>query len=171
MPYIRKIRKSKWYKNTSVPWLKENDIQADALVDLETTGNELSVYYIDEDKTNIDQLAVALALSCEYISNVDLAIIKEEEIKKINIGIKKTNGETADEKVNKTHFDLVETTAQNILDLAKVIISSEKIRKNEIFLRNEAAKALKEKRIDFSKIKLLPDSLEKIQELAKNIKD
>jgi hypothetical protein len=43
---LRKIRKSKWYKSGSVPWLEEGDLRADALSDLATKGNKLSVYWL-----------------------------------------------------------------------------------------------------------------------------
>lgn len=46
---LRKIRKSKWYKSGSVPWLEEGDLRADALSDLATKGNKLSVYLVDGD--------------------------------------------------------------------------------------------------------------------------
>jgi hypothetical protein len=41
--FLSKIRKSKWYKHNDVPWLAEGELQADALGDLATNANALSL--------------------------------------------------------------------------------------------------------------------------------
>lgn len=163
MPYLRKIRKAKWYPS-DLTWLSQDDLQADALVDLSTKGNELSVYHVDPDKTNLNQVVVALALSCDHLSNVDFALIQEEDLEPLKIKVRQSQGDTPDEWVNSRHYDLYEITAQKILALALVIKGSEISRITEPNIKKNAIRALKEKRVDRSRIKLLPDSLKALEE-------
>jgi len=164
MPYLRKIRKAKWYKSELLPWLSQNDLQADALVDLSTKSNELSVYLVDQDKTDLNQVVVALALTCDNLSNVDFALIKEEDLEPLQIKVRQSQGDTPDELVNSRHYDLYEITAQKILALALVIKRSEISRITEPNIKKNAIRALKEKRLDRSRVKLLPDSLKALEE-------
>jgi hypothetical protein len=164
MPYLRKIRKAKWYKSELLPWLSPNDLQADALVDLSTKSNELSVYLVDQDKADLNQVVVALALTCDNLSNVDFALIKEEDLEPLQIKVRQSQGNTPDELVNSRHYDLYEITAQKILALALVIKHSEISRITEPNIKKNAIRALKEKRLDRSRVKLLPDSLKALEE-------
>ena len=76
MPFVlRKIRKSKWWKHPGVPWLAHSDLQADALGDLQTSSNQLSVYHIEDDKSNLEQIVTALAASRDTIANLDYALL------------------------------------------------------------------------------------------------
>jgi hypothetical protein len=78
MPLIlRKIRKARWYQydRSDFPWLLEEDIPADPLGDLATNDNELSVWQINDDKSNLPRVAAALAANCDDISNLDYALI------------------------------------------------------------------------------------------------
>ena len=62
MPCIlRQIRKAKWYKHPNVPWLNEGELQADALADLITKDNTLSVWML-EDETFVERAATALGM-------------------------------------------------------------------------------------------------------------
>ncbi len=42
--FLRKIRKAKWYKINGAAWLPAGEFQADALSDLGTKDNTLSVW-------------------------------------------------------------------------------------------------------------------------------
>ena len=52
-------------------WLAGDEVQADALVDLSTKDNELSVWLIENDKSNLEHVVTALAANCNTISNLD----------------------------------------------------------------------------------------------------
>jgi hypothetical protein len=171
MPYLRKIRKSKWYKNENPPWLNPDEIQADALVDIGTQSNELSVYYVDDQKTCLDQVAVALALLCNYVSNLDYVLIREDDLDDARIKVRPSpnHGQTPDDIVNSQHCDIYEVSAQKLLALAAIIKNSEIGRITEPNLRRKAARALFEKRMDRTKIRLSSESIQSLDELAKQI--
>jgi hypothetical protein len=119
---LRAIQKSKWYKSPSVPWLPEGSLQADALKDLHTQGNVLSVYLIDDEKKGLERVAVALAATKDTVKEVDYALFDQSLLDKVSIKIKKTAGTTPDGEVNKWHLDLVELTADKIINLANIIM-------------------------------------------------
>jgi hypothetical protein len=66
VPFIfRSIRKAKWDRHAGVPWLDEGELQADALTDLKTNNNTLSVYVL-ENETFIERTATALAANRSF---------------------------------------------------------------------------------------------------------
>lgn len=50
---LRKIRKNRWYKE-QIEWLPDGELQADPLSDLGTKSNELSVYHVVIDESNLE---------------------------------------------------------------------------------------------------------------------
>jgi len=122
VPFVlRKIRKAKWYKHRGVPWLAQGDLQADALGDLQTSNNELSVYYIESNKSNLERVVTALAANRDFISNLDYALLDLEVLSELGIKTERRAGETPDAQVNTWHIDLVELSAHKLMDLADAI--------------------------------------------------
>ena len=124
---LRKIRKSKWYL---ISWLPESDLQADSLVDLSTKNNELSVWLIEDDKSNLERIITALAAHCDHLSNFDYALFNPKILKEKNIKTRKSKGISADVEVNELwHLDLYELSALKILSLAQHILSEAEIKR------------------------------------------
>ena len=124
MGYIlRKIRRAKWIEHAGISWLPASEIQADALFDLRTTDNILSVWYVEQDQSNLNIIIAALATSrTERISNFDYALIDEKYLGKLGIQQLKKAGDTPSSKANQLwHIDLVELTAQAVYSLAQII--------------------------------------------------
>lgn len=152
MPFIlRKIRKSRWYPKD---WLSENDLQSDALGDLNTKSNELSIWVIDNDKSNLDRIISALAARCDTISNFDYTLFDQEFFSKNNFKIKKTKGVSADPAANdQWHLDLFELSASKILELAKHIRDKgEKLRIQEKQIKNLISDAIKNGKISIEQL-------------------
>jgi hypothetical protein len=144
---LRKIRRNRWYKTEETTWLAENDLQADALNDLGTKSNELSVYHIN-------RVIAALAVNANNPSNIDFAIFSEDVVSAVGIKIKKSQGELPDEQVNGWHSDLYELSALKLLNLATTIKAMAKIeRKSPMQVFNIVADSLINGQIDRSKIK------------------
>ena len=164
MPLIlRKIRKAKWYRSDAVPWLAKEDLQADALVDLATKGNRLSVYVVEDDQSNLERIIAGLAANCDFISDFDYALFAQEALDEIKINAEDTNGETPDPVVNSWHRDLVELSAANIFALAKVI-GTKAERKRVLSKRVLAlvARAVVSGQIERDKLRLKPDQIAKL---------
>ena len=117
---LRTIRKSSWYSE-NYPWLPNNDFPADPVTDLRTTDNSLSVWEIDEDRSNLQRVVTALAGNRDRIEKIDYVIFAKRTIADVSIKTKKSKGGTSDEGVNGWHLDLVEISAKKLLSLAKAI--------------------------------------------------
>ena len=107
--------------NTRLEWLTEGDLQADALGDLRTTNNGLSLYVIDDELSNLESVAAAMAANAPSTANVDYILLNIEEVHLLNIKSVWNPGDTPSEEVNASHIDLVELTAQKLLALAQVL--------------------------------------------------
>ena len=158
MPLIlRKIRKSKWL----IPsWLSKGDIQADALVDLSTKNNELSVWYITDDKSNFERIISALAAHRDHLSNFDYVLFDKKFLDENNIKIRKTKGISLDEEVNELwHLDLYELSVLKIVNLAKTI------------LENGEIKRIQERDVGQFIIKTITSGNINLEKLKENIKE
>lgn len=113
---------TRWY-NERPSWLREDDISADPLGDLATNENTLSVWHVEEDKSNLDQVVTALAASSDNISNLDYALFDRELLSEFSIKINPSQGGSPDEKTNTFwHFDLIELSALKLVELAKAML-------------------------------------------------
>ena len=118
---LRQIRKSKWYKTSDVDWLREGELQADALGDISTSSNSLSVWEITEPESNLDVVIAALAAGRDAVSNFDFALFTQRRVLESDITIKNSSGKTCDEQVNQFHRELTELSSGKLFALAKII--------------------------------------------------
>lgn len=99
-------------------------MQADALNDLRTSSNELSVWYIEDDESNLEHVITALAASGDTVANLDYALFDLQLITNSDIKIHQSPGITPDERVNALwHRDLIELSASKIMRLATIIFT------------------------------------------------
>ncbi len=128
---LRKVRKSKWYKHQAVPWLSATALQADALSDVATKDNALSVYLIS-DESEADRVIAALAACGDYVSMFDYVLFDEGALHGFNIKLVNKPGLTPDAYVNAEHHrDLVELTTDSLLQPTIAIRSGKIQRKND----------------------------------------
>ena len=150
---MRKISKSKWYK---LAWMSAADVQGDCLKDLKTDSNVLSVWYIDENMSNLDHVLTCLASNNDSISHVDYALIDISVV--LALGIKVADdvpGKTPFVPGNIWHRDLVELTGAKILDLAREIQDRAhlRLRGERGYIQKLLSTALQEQTLDMSLIK------------------
>jgi hypothetical protein len=114
--FLRKIRQARWSRPA---WLPDEELRADLLGDFQTKNDALSVWRILDDNSNLDRVVVALAASCQSVSNVDYALFDESVLLGAKVSAEQIAGETPDEDANTAwHHDLVRLTAKDILRLA-----------------------------------------------------
>jgi hypothetical protein len=161
---LRKIRKARWTQE--VDWLLEEDLQADALGDLGTASNELSVYHVAENRDNLNQVIAALAVNTKESSNIDFALFDENLIAELGIKIKKSKGELADDQVNNWHSDVYEISASKLLVLAKSIKKKAAIdRKMPKEVLTVVADSLQNNLLDRTRVKWKTEDVEKVEEI------
>jgi hypothetical protein len=150
---LRAIRKSRWNK-TNCPWLPVGDIQADPLGDLATGSNTLSVWLVQDDRSNLNDVLLALGASRDTASNLDYTIFDIDLLVNINIKLETNEGKTPYAKANCWHRDLVELTANKIVKLAESLLKNAEL---ERFSEKEMIKliqdAVNNKQIDRTKLK------------------
>ncbi len=83
---MRVVRQARWYKYPELDWLPDGGLQADALGDLQTSGNALSVYRV-ENETDRERVIVALAANRDNLANLDYAIFDDAGLASIGIAI------------------------------------------------------------------------------------
>lgn len=162
---LRKIRKNRWTEEMT--WLPDEELQADALNDLGTKSNELSVYHIASNQSNLDQVIAALAVNTTDPSNIDFALFEESVVSELGIKIKKSKGDLADDRVNNWHSDLHELSASKLLSLAHAIKKKATIeRKAPMQVLNIVADSLNNGQIDRSRVKWAkPEDLAKLEKI------
>ena len=125
---LRIIRKSRWYSKPD--WLSEGDLQADALGDLITKNNELSVWHINDDRSNLDPIIAALASKRDVLSNFDFALFDKNILEQNRLKFKKTSGISLDAEANELwHLDLYELSASKVIKLAIAIANNSELKR------------------------------------------
>lgn len=154
MPFVlRQIRKAKWYRHSNVLWLVEGELQADALADLKTSNNTLSVWLIHDDGSNLEQVVTALAATRQNTANLDYALLDLAWVSQLDIRSNPVAGDTPDPGVNGWHLDLVELSAKKLLRLAETILEQATIERiSEKALVRLIREAVNSGRIDPAKL-------------------
>lgn len=120
---LRIIRKSRWYKEEALPYLQLGDTPADPLADLRTEKNALSVWYIEDDNSNLERVITAFAATRESVDALDYALFDFALPAEINAQCERSGGNTPDDVVNRTwHYNLKELSGLRIVALAKAIL-------------------------------------------------
>ncbi len=150
---VRKIRKSRWYRNHD--WLTEVDIQADSLGDLSTKQNRLSVWFVEEDESNLERIITALAANCDTLSNFDYALFSEDILARESIKIEKSRGISKDSDANdRWHRDICELSAAKLLSIAQHISNKGEINRiQEREVGKHISKAVQTGRIKLETLK------------------
>jgi hypothetical protein len=135
--FLRLIRQARWI---SPEWLPVGELQGDALLDLQTKDNALSVWEVRSDADE-ERVAVALAASRDNVDVLDYAVFDDSEFPSIGITLGKQDGATPDMAVNQLHYELDNLTVSKIAQLAQVLSRVKPVRiprKQVIFRLKEA---------------------------------
>ena len=155
MPFLlRFIRKSRWHGHEAHHWLPPGSLQADALIDLKTNGNILSMWWIQDDKSNLREVITAHATTRDQVSHSDYAIFDQEILSEIGIKIRHTKGSTSYENANCWHCDISHLSAEKLMGLARVIMkNADKQRFSEKRVLGLLKEAVVSGDIDLAKLK------------------
>lgn len=119
---LRKVKQNRWYKADAQPLLEVGDVPADPLGDLNTTQNKLSVFQVDENRSNVERIARALAIGGQRLDNVGYVLFDASLLEKASIELDPTDGATVDSVVNKCHADLINLTGNKLVTLTRLIL-------------------------------------------------
>ena len=119
---LRTINQNKWHVRDIQPWLDQGEIPADPLTSLTTTKNALSVYTVEDDRSNLERIITALAANRGKLDKVDYLLFDPEILSTVGIEAMETQGKTRDSEVNRWHLDLVEISGSKLLALVTAIL-------------------------------------------------
>ena len=122
--FLRTVRCGRWYKHPEVTWLKEGELQGDALCDIRAQDGRLSVYIVT-NKADRQRVAVALAATREEISSMDYIVFVDSSLESLGITIRLIEGDTPDSMVNELHYELGNLTVKRLAQLAEIVSAGE----------------------------------------------
>ena len=99
---------------------KAGEVPADALADLKTRGNELSVFEVD-DSTNAERIVVAFSATKSDLADMGYAVFDGAPFDGLGIVSHRSPGMTPDDLVNTLHYDLQHLTATQVAGLAGAV--------------------------------------------------
>jgi hypothetical protein len=116
---LRMITGSRWYDLDDDSWVPSGDIHGDPLSDFRTRENVLSVWFIENDKSNLERVAAAYATSRGKLDQIDFVLLPDNLLPP-DIQMKAVAAKTCDKIANECwHRDLVQLTGQRIVALAR----------------------------------------------------
>lgn len=118
MPLIlRGIRKNRWIKKSFPGGIA---LPADAFDDVKTLNNGLSVWIIEDNRSNLTQVITALASTKPSLSNIDYVLVDARHIVPI-FPLDPAPGETADASANPMHRNISNLSAPKLYELVSLI--------------------------------------------------
>jgi hypothetical protein len=123
---LRAIQKGRWRTAVDAPelgWLPPGEVQAQALRDLEPANNRLSVWHVEDDRSNLDRLLAVLASTRDALFSLDYALLDEAHLARLGIRTEGNPGESPDREANlQWHRELVELSVSKIASLSSAIL-------------------------------------------------
>jgi hypothetical protein len=158
---LRTLNKAKWI---APEWTPERDVPADALTDLRTSSNALSVWKVDVNRDNLGGVLEALASNRERLDKLDYALIDEAAVAQIPIAVAHVEGDSPHTTANRDHRDLVKLTVFKIALLAHEIMPLVKVRLTQKQVAKLLLDAFRAGRLDPERLK--PGLLAELRELS-----
>ncbi|MCY3947414.1 MAG: hypothetical protein OXF44_14145 [Anaerolineaceae bacterium] len=132
----------------------------EALKDLKPRNGRLSVFVVDDDKSNLERTVAALATTnTRSPDDAEFFLLDVKEIDSLGMTLEETKANTADETVNFAHRNLVVSEKRQLEKLAQALVSKGEadiiLEKKIIWLICEG---IKSGEIDPDEIKIVPHS-------------
>jgi len=105
-------------------YVPAGEAPADALQDLRTTENRLSIWRLEEDRTNLDRVLAAIVSGRDNLQKCDFIILDFRHIEENDLEMEANPGDTADSDANsKWHFNLTHLSSASLARLANVMFA------------------------------------------------
>jgi len=122
MPLLVKLDNKRMWDSPG--WLPAGEVTADAVLDLRVEQNELSVWFVEQDRSNLERVLGALAANREHVEKLDYAVFDEASLAQVGVEARPSQGQLPDEHANENwHRDLVELSGRRLVAVAEVIAS------------------------------------------------
>jgi hypothetical protein len=106
--FLYKVRKAhRWYPELAEAFLSEGDVPADPVGELQTKENKLSVWEVEQDRSNLQRIVAALATCPDKVDAAGYILFNSVDLGSSEIQISMTPGGSPDRGVNHCHRDLL----------------------------------------------------------------
>src|SRR6266540_1470677 len=134
---LRKIdHKHLWNKKPEgdfASWLQEGELPADALQDIQTDSNRLSVFLLEDGApATLERVVGALAAKRHFLAKFDYVLFNPALLAELGIEWEATLGDTLDGEVNACHRDLVKMTATKLSAFGTTLIRKGNVERKSI---------------------------------------
>lgn len=134
-------------------WTSDADPPADAVTDLKTTDNRLSVFVTDGSEASLRYIIAAMAANANHIDDVQYCLLDESCVREIGLEILENPGKTKCQSVDSLHRDLVNLRSSS---LSKLTATMKNKARFEVCISKQVCTwlhlAIQEKQIDPSKL-------------------
>jgi hypothetical protein len=147
--FLRNITNPKWVRPA---WSTDEDIPADALTDLRSTNNELSVWAITTEVTDVSLALTAFASARANLDKLDYVLIDEGIPQSVSIRVDTCEGLTPCSSANHLHRNLAQLTVRKVSSLAVAIMALDKKRVTEKQVKTMLVEALNKGALDRNRV-------------------
>ncbi len=149
--YLIRINRRIWDRDGYADWLQAGQAPADLFRDLRVVNGRISVWHIEDDKSNLDQVITALAVTRDNIDVFDYGLFDQMIVGASGIRTGSAAGDTPLHSANHWHSDLVELTVDNWAVLVKALFNvMETDRRSAPEIRTLILTALQEHAVELS---------------------
>jgi len=146
---LRTIKRGRWLK---APTGKPHRAPGDALLDLQTRENKLSLWLIDDDGSNLVEVVGSIALTRETFSQVDYVTFDLDLVEKLGLDLRETDGNTPVPAANSWHREAVELSAKDVARLADGLFPLSRTRVSQREVTSMVASLLAGQRVDVARV-------------------
>jgi hypothetical protein len=104
------------------PWLKAERVAADLISrDLKTLNNELSIWSVKDDRSDIDIVLLACIENQQRTIEANYVILDDSEIKACGVNFKQTQPKSKVKGASTKHFDIIELDHHSLAKIATLM--------------------------------------------------
>jgi len=123
--FLMKIKRElTWSREEYAAWLAPDSVPADVAQDFRVKGGKLSVWHIEDDRSNLDQVVTALAANQSGLDPIDYGLFRQGLIADCGIQVVPTLGDTPMPNANGWHRDMVNLTVDSLSTVCKAIFDT-----------------------------------------------
>lgn len=112
--YLVKFSRKRNWDILQFDWLVRGEVQSDPITDLRTKDGKLSVWEIDEDRSNLELVLLALACTRWDLDEIDFGLFNGEVAQELGIAIEHGRANTPVRRANPYHRNLTELTVSRL---------------------------------------------------------
>jgi hypothetical protein len=120
--YIRVLDSKRYWdtkEHDQLSWLNNDELPSDALLNVKTQNNSLSIYLLDDEGADLEKILCAHASTRDHINRIDYVVISEDMLLETGMELENTPGQTPVNYVNDLHHDIVHISADRLIGMVK----------------------------------------------------